>query len=143
MTGERAPLVTDTVSLVTGSDRALPDEVSDQLFVVVSGDHPLAPPARYSLAGIDEIELGRSASAREVTRTGRRLRLGFADARISTQHAMLTRGTSGWILVDRDSKNGTFLGAGERLTAPVDDNRRTGMVTQQAHFLIGCDKYGM
>ncbi|MCE9578779.1 MAG: sigma 54-interacting transcriptional regulator [Deltaproteobacteria bacterium] len=116
---QREHLGPETVSLVTGTDRAAPGEVSDHLFVVIHGDRPLAPPARHPLEGIDEIELGRALATTEVTRTGRRLRLGFPDPRISTQHAVITRTSTGWVLADRDSKNGTFIGSGGRLTAPT------------------------
>jgi len=85
-------------------------EVCDQLFVVVDGDRPLAPPSRHLLDGVFEVRLGRSAAAVDAQRQDGRLALAVPDRRVSGAHARLIRGEQGWRLEDLDSKNGTAIG---------------------------------
>jgi sigma-54 dependent transcriptional regulator, acetoin dehydrogenase operon transcriptional activator AcoR len=108
----------DTASFGSDADQALRADACDQLFVVMSGERPLAPPTRHLLQGIDQIELGRAETAFDVARNGRRLRIAVADRRVSSRHALITRTPAGWVIEDAGSKNGTFV-AGERLTAAV------------------------
>jgi len=84
------------------------------LFVGLAGDAPRTPPARISLRGIDRIDLGR-AERRAITRIRDQgadaITVALADARMSSQHARLTRVGGAWILEDLGSKNGTWIGA--------------------------------
>ncbi len=83
-------------------------EVGAALVVLLECDRPLAGSSRHRLVGIDEVVIGRSAT-RQVERDGARLTLRFADARISTTHASITRADGAFVLADRQSKNGVIV----------------------------------
>ncbi len=78
------------------------------LFVVLQADRPLGRSARYPLAGVESVALGREAmhpaSAQEGVVT-----LGFPDRSVSSAHAVLRRHRHEWRIEDRGSKNGTKL----------------------------------
>jgi transcriptional regulator with PAS, ATPase and Fis domain len=103
------------------------------LFVVLHCDEPLGGGARYSLADIDHVSIGRGTS-RSVTRdpSQRRLELQLPSPYVSSHHAELHRGPEGWTLYDRQSRNGTYLN-GERATK-VD--LRDGDVLQVGQTLL-------
>ncbi|HSD89178.1 MAG TPA: sigma 54-interacting transcriptional regulator [Kofleriaceae bacterium] len=88
------------------------------LYLGLAGETPTAPPARISLAGIDRVDIGRGAT-RQATRSSAGgvdvLTLVLADARMSGQHARLSRLGGTWALEDLGSKNGTWI-RGERIT---------------------------
>ena len=77
------------------------------LCVALHCDHPLAPPSRHSLAGVNEAQLGRGE--RGVARTGSRLAVTIADRAMSVVHARLIELRGRWILEDAGSKNGTLV----------------------------------
>lgn len=93
----------------------------EYLFVALEADRPLAGGARYSLAGIDQVVLGRGTE-RGVTRTTddgvHRLMLRLPGKSLSGLHARLVRGVRGWTLEDAGSTNGTFIN-GKRVTNAV------------------------
>jgi len=76
------------------------------LLEVLDGATPLRPLARRSLAGADEVLLGRGEG---VTREGRTLRIGLPDRWMSTAHARLRREGESWRAEDLGSTNGTFV----------------------------------
>src|SRR5581483_4595870 len=76
------------------------------LFQVLDCASPFRPPSRHSLAGVDEILLGRGDGA---VREGSTLRLGIPDVSMSASHARLLRGVEGFLVEDCGSTNGTFL----------------------------------
>jgi sigma-54 dependent transcriptional regulator, acetoin dehydrogenase operon transcriptional activator AcoR len=85
---------------------------SSYLFLVFGCDHPFDPGARFRLNGIDAVELGRADSLRaeRTSENGARvLRIGIPDPRISSTHARLEKVLGSWMVVDRNSKNGTLL----------------------------------
>jgi sigma-54 dependent transcriptional regulator, acetoin dehydrogenase operon transcriptional activator AcoR len=77
------------------------------LFLLLECGRPLAGGARFSLADVDKVVIGR-ASKRQVTREGRTLTIGVPDAMMSSSHARLLR-AAGWGLVDSESKNGSLV----------------------------------
>ena len=93
-----------------------------QLFEVLDCANPLRPPARHSLAGIDEVEFVRGEE-RSAVREGRTLRLAIPDRFMSSKHARLVREADRFRLEDSRSKNGTFVNGAaehERLLADGD-----------------------
>lgn len=82
------------------------------LFVAMHCDAPLLGGARYGLADCDQVVIGRAGSrtaTREVTADGRVLSVRFPGTCVSRVHARLLRVQSSWVLVDHDSRNGTFV----------------------------------
>ena len=75
-----------------GSSRARPS-----LCLVISGEAPLAAPARWPLDAIDVVVIGRGAETAAAIHGGV-LRLAVADRHISTTHARLCRTAGGWAL---------------------------------------------
>ncbi|MCK6544420.1 sigma 54-interacting transcriptional regulator [Myxococcota bacterium] len=107
-----------TLSLTHDGRRRGADAGEPHLFLVLDADRPLAPPARFSLAGIDEVILGRGEPLTPTITTeagNKRLDLRVPDRRMSSQHARLSRVLDGWMLEDTRSKNGTFV-RGEKKT---------------------------
>jgi transcriptional regulator with GAF, ATPase, and Fis domain len=82
------------------------------LFVALEGARPHALGARFSLADVDLVTIGRGPE-RRATRTTldarRVLALSIPDPQMSTKHAVLERELGRWIASDAGSKNGTFL----------------------------------
>jgi len=67
---------------------------------------PTARPARFSLEGVDEVQIGRGVRRTRV-REERTLRVSVPDSFMSSRHACLKREPGGWIAQDLGSKNGT------------------------------------
>jgi DNA-binding NtrC family response regulator len=96
-------------------DRELP-----RLLVAFECRRPLVPALRLSLAGLDELHVGRGAD-RLWSRTGRALELQLCDHEISRRHLQLRRQAEGWELEDLGSKNGTVVnGTAVRRASLVD-----------------------
>ena len=96
------------------------------LFVVLECDRPDAGGARYSLANVDEVSLGRGAARtvkRETVNGVRRLIVTLPGRWLSSAHARLTRDGTRWTLADAASKNGTFVNGArvERVTLADGD----------------------
>jgi transcriptional regulator of acetoin/glycerol metabolism len=81
---------------------------SPQIFEVLDCSNPLRPPARHSLAGVDEVVFLR-ADERSAAREGRTLKLGIPDKTMSGTHARLRREGDRFRLEDAGSRNGTFV----------------------------------
>ncbi|HUS30020.1 MAG TPA: sigma 54-interacting transcriptional regulator [Kofleriaceae bacterium] len=82
------------------------------LFIGLAADAPRAAGARLSLADIDRVDLGRGETRAFTRRTADGARLLVAvlvDARMSTQHARITRLGTRWFVEDLASKNGTLV----------------------------------
>ena len=103
-----------TLSIVEGkrksSDASAPQP---HLFLVVECSRPrLSLPARFSLAAVDEVVLGRgSARAHQRDRENgtRRLAIKIPDPWMSGKHAVMTKVLGRWVLEDAGSKNGTVV----------------------------------
>ncbi len=88
------------------------------LFVVMHCESPLLGGARYRLSETDEVLFVRG-KARTTSRghgpDGRRLTVQIPGTFVSREHARLLRVGAAWVLVDLESRNGTFL-RGERIS---------------------------
>jgi len=101
----------ETVSAIISTTR--PTRAQPALYVGLVGDDPRAAPARFGLADIDRVDLGRGSersAIRRVADGSRLLVLSLADTRLSSQHARVTRLGSTWFIEDLKSKNGTLFG---------------------------------
>ncbi|NUO48878.1 MAG: FHA domain-containing protein [Polyangiaceae bacterium] len=81
------------------------------LFAALHCEAPALGGAAWSLAGIDEVEIGRG-SERRSTKTGgatQLLTIAAPGRLMSRKHARITRTPHGWLVVDEGSKNGTFV----------------------------------
>ena len=78
------------------------------LVLVLDASNPRARPARFSLASLDEVILGRG-NRRSRTRDGKTLALTLTDPFLSSRHARLVHRDHAWILEDLGSKNGTYV----------------------------------
>jgi transcriptional regulator with GAF, ATPase, and Fis domain len=114
--------MSDTLSAIVSTPKR--GRGKPALFVGLAGDAPRTPPARISLAGIDRVDVGRG----DVRRIDRRkadgadlVTVALADARMSTQHARLTRLGGAWIIEDLGSKNGTWVGTQRITRKPLGD----------------------
>ncbi|HET9992648.1 MAG TPA: sigma 54-interacting transcriptional regulator [Kofleriaceae bacterium] len=106
----------ETLSAIVSTGRS--GRTHPALYVGLAGDAPRQPPARYSLAGLDRVELGRGdmrRATRATTSGAEVLALALADPRMSGQHARISRIGSAWVVEDLGSKNGTWLGT-QRIT---------------------------
>jgi sigma-54 dependent transcriptional regulator, acetoin dehydrogenase operon transcriptional activator AcoR len=84
------------------------------LYLVLECDQPNAGAARYGLAGIDEIVVGRGPARgirRETVGGVRRLIVQAAGRYLSSLHARIHRVGSDWYLEDVASTNGSFVNA--------------------------------
>jgi transcriptional regulator with GAF, ATPase, and Fis domain len=81
------------------------------LVLVLDSDQPLAPSVRFSLEGVDSVEVGRTGQfwAGRDGPGGRRLIIGLPDPWVSTSHAQLRYSSASWLLEDAKSKNGTLI----------------------------------
>ena len=102
--------VSETLSAIITSPRRT--RAVPALYVGLAGDAPQTPPARISLGGLDRIDLGRGdkrATSRRTADGAELLVLTLADARMSGQHARLSRLGAAWVAEDLRSKNGTTI----------------------------------
>jgi pSer/pThr/pTyr-binding forkhead associated (FHA) protein len=81
---------------------------------------PGAGASRYSLAGVDEVRVGRG-DARSARRDGRVLHVEIPDAALSSPHLSLRGGDDGWTIADAGSKNGTFVNGVKIDKGPLAD----------------------
>lgn len=80
--------------------------------MALEGDRPLAGGARYSLADVHEVIIGRGTerSAQRTTRDGiTTLTVRLPARSLSTVHARVVRTNEQWILEDAQSRNGSFM----------------------------------
>ena len=89
----------------------------DHLYLVVTAGKPL-PGARWSLVGIDRVEIGRAAE-REIKRSGTTMRIGVPDPWMSTVHLRFERERAHWVAVDAGSRNGILVNATKQDRAVV------------------------
>src|SRR5712692_6825564 len=89
----------------------VPRRILPHLFLVFESDQPTAPSVRFSLEGVDIVEVGRTSElvAERDGPGGRRLIIGLPDCWVSTSHAVLRYGSPSWFIEDTKSKNGTLI----------------------------------
>jgi pSer/pThr/pTyr-binding forkhead associated (FHA) protein len=95
------------------------------LVLALECDRPLAGAARHSLAGVDEVLVGRGperTAIRHFAEGARRLTLAIPDPRISGTHARLRRSGGRFFLEDAGSRNGCFLNGARVERAAVSDD---------------------
>lgn len=94
------------------------------LFLVLQADHPLGYSARYCLRDFKELAFGRALEGGETRlqqADGAQAKLSVRDRWMSSSHALLRRGTVGWVIEDAHSKNGTFVNGQRRESASLGD----------------------
>ncbi|KYF78058.1 Fis family transcriptional regulator [Sorangium cellulosum] len=92
------------------------------LFIVLEAHRPLAPPLRLSLAGLDELVIGRGAGREIQAMAGaRRLAVRTDDRRMSSTHARLGKLLQRWVVDDLGSKNGTLVDGARTTRAELED----------------------
>jgi len=114
--------MSDTLSAIVSSTRR--GQGKPALYVGLAGEAPRTPPARISLAGVDRVELGRGEARRIDHKKADGADLAtvvLADARMSTQHARVTRLGGAWVIEDLGSKNGTWIGTQRITRKPLVD----------------------
>jgi DNA-binding winged helix-turn-helix (wHTH) protein/pSer/pThr/pTyr-binding forkhead associated (FHA) protein len=86
------------------------------LFAALHCETPGLGGAGWSLAGMDEVEIGRGSERRSTKRAGTTcvLAVSVPGKLMSRKHARITRTPHGWLVVDEGSRNGTFVG-GQRI----------------------------
>jgi DNA-binding NtrC family response regulator len=99
------------------------------------------PPARLSLAGVTDVDVGRGEE-REFRRTARQLRVDLPDRSVSQLHARLRPSGENWIIEDAGSKNGTRVNGrrvdrAELCDGDVVECGRTFFVMRRAAGPIG------
>jgi hypothetical protein len=105
------------------------------LYVVLECDRPKARGARFGLADVDEVVIGRGATRaarREIEGGVRRLMLDLPGRFVSFRHARLRRNGREWFLEDAQSRNGSFVN-GERIERR---QLRQGDVIELGHKLL-------
>jgi DNA-binding NtrC family response regulator len=78
------------------------------LVLALECSRPQALSARWSLAGLAAVHLGRG-SDRRFERTSTELMIRVPDRWMSSRHARIENSFGRWVLVDTDSKNGTVV----------------------------------
>jgi transcriptional regulator of acetoin/glycerol metabolism len=94
------------------------------LFLAFECDRPAAGGARYSLADVDEVVVGRGTERcvlQEVSAGVRRLTVQAPASRLSGMHARIVRTEGGWVLEDAHSTNGSFVCGQSIHRAMVDE----------------------
>ncbi len=88
------------------------------LFLALEAERPLSGGARFALAGVDEVVIGRGPQ-RDATRArsdGKtRLSVTVNSSYLSSAHARLREEKDGWTIEDASSRNGLFVN-GQRVT---------------------------
>ncbi|HKE18005.1 MAG TPA: sigma 54-interacting transcriptional regulator [Kofleriaceae bacterium] len=100
-------VASDTLSIHDESSGAS-GEVGECLVFAIDCARPHEHPWRVSLAGIDEVVIGRGAP-RSVRRVERTAVVALPDASVSAVHARLRRVGGEWVVEDARSKNGTLV----------------------------------
>ncbi|MEO8554546.1 MAG: FHA domain-containing protein, partial [Kofleriaceae bacterium] len=96
-----------TVQTLPLDERAPEAAQVDHLYLAVTAGKPIGG-ARWSLAGIDRIEIGRGAT-RTAKRDGRTLRVDVPDPWMSSAHLTFERERAHWLAVDAGSRNGILV----------------------------------
>jgi DNA-binding NtrC family response regulator len=92
---------------------------TDHLYLALTAGKPIGG-ARWSLAGIDRVEVGRGAT-RAITRTGTTLRVDVPDPHMSSAHLRFERERAHWNVVDAGSRNGFLVNGAKQERIVVGD----------------------
>jgi hypothetical protein len=99
-------IATETLSL--HDDASGTASHAPYLVLALECARPTAGSLRCSLAGVDEVRVGRGET-RGARRSGRVLHLAVPDPSLSSEHITLRAIDGGWTVFDAGSKNGTFV----------------------------------
>jgi len=90
------------------------------LVLCIECARPTAGTARYSLAGIDEVRIGRGDD-RRARRIARVLAIEVPDGALSVEHVRLMRDRTSWRIHDAGSKNGTHINGARAVRQELQD----------------------
>jgi DNA-binding NtrC family response regulator len=125
LTYNRAPMEESRTVTQTHERRVPPAPGQPYLFLSLQCDRPLEKGARFSLAGVDRVTLGRGAAlnAERLQDAGASLlKITVPDPRMSGTHARLHKVLGRWAIEDAGSKNGTFVDGQRTATSPLADD---------------------
>jgi DNA-binding NtrC family response regulator len=100
-------------------DAAAAPVLTDHLYLAVGAGAPGG--ARWSLDGVDTIEIGRGAR-RAATRTGTTMRVDCPDPWMSSRHLRFEREVAHWVAIDAGSRNGILVDGVKTSRAVVLDH---------------------
>jgi DNA-binding NtrC family response regulator len=93
--------------------------LADHLYLALGAGAPGG--ARWSLDGIDAIEIGRGAR-RAATRSGATMRVDCPDPWMSSRHLRFEREVAHWVAIDAGSRNGILVDGVKAARAVVLDH---------------------
>ena len=102
------------------------------LFLEVECERPLAGPARWRLAGLEQVTIGRGTRRSTRAVSSRVLAVEIPDGWMSSEQVVLRRAEGLWILRDLGSKNGTLIDGRRVEQAELDD----GALLQLGHTFL-------
>jgi len=106
------------------------------LFLELECERAMAGPARWCLAGLDQVTIGRGPRRMTHAVSSRVLALEIPDGWMSSEHVVLRRTEGRWALRDLGSKNGTLVEGRRVEQAELDD----GELLQLGHtFFRFCE----
>ncbi|HET6984495.1 MAG TPA: sigma 54-interacting transcriptional regulator [Myxococcaceae bacterium] len=97
----------ETLSQVQPPSREV--ERGPHLFLEIECERAMAGPARWRLAGLEQVTVGRGARRTTHAVSSRVLALEIPDGWMSSEHVVLRRCEGRWTLRDLGSKNGTLV----------------------------------
>ena len=97
----------ETLSQVQPPSREV--ERGPHLFLEIECERAMAGPARWRLAGLEQVTVGRGARRTTHAVSSRVLALEIPDGWMSSEHVVLRRSEGRWTLRDLGSKNGTLV----------------------------------
>ena len=110
-----------TTRTITADESPRAQPRVDHLYLALAGGRA-GSGARWTLRGIDRIEIGRGA-VRGWRRSGGTLRVDVADPWMSSTHLRFEREIAHWVAVDAGSRNGILIdGAGAGRCVVRDDS---------------------
>src|SRR5215468_8924081 len=97
----------ETLSQIQPPSRKV--ERGPQLFLEIECERAMAGPARWCLAEMDQVTIGRGSRRTTHAVSSRVLALEIPDGWMSSEHVVLRRSDGRWTLRDLGSKNGTLI----------------------------------
>jgi transcriptional regulator with AAA-type ATPase domain len=125
----------DTLQDSPESHAGLAMTVQPYLFIVLECDRLGAGGARYALAGVDEIVIGRGTernATRQASGDIARLKISVPGRSMSSTHARILRTGEGWVLEDACSTNGSYVNGSAVKRVVIRD----GDVVELGHTLF-------
>lgn len=92
----------------------------DHFYLALTAGKPIGG-ARWALAGIDRIEVGRGAS-RTAQRSGSTLKVDVPDPHMSSAHLVFERERAHWLAIDAGSRNGFLVNGAKQDRTVIADH---------------------